>query len=80
MRSPLMRARFYGPFYSPLERAWEMSLQCYKPMPDDAQALIASPKLSAIYLDVPLHLFPLFPLALRPRLLLSLICPSLLFH
>lgn len=36
-------------------------MHCYKPMPDEAQALTASPKLSAIYLDVPLHLPLLFP-------------------
>lgn len=43
-------------------------------MSDEAQALIASPKLFAIYLDVPLHLPPLFPLALRllPPLLVTL--------
>lgn len=54
----------WRPFYSPLERAWKMRLQCYNPMPDGTQALIASPKLHAIYLCVPLHLSLLFPLAL----------------
>lgn len=51
-----------------------MRLQCYKPIPDEARALIAPPKLSAIYLDVPLHLCSLFPLALRllPALLVTL--------
>lgn len=47
-----------------------MRVQCYKPMPDEARALTASPKLSAIYLHVPLHLSPLFPPALGPGLLL----------
>lgn len=45
-----------------------MRLQCYKTRPDEAQALTASPKLSAIYLYVPLHLFPLFPLSSRAPL------------
>lgn len=71
MKLPLMRIHFSGTaakmkaFLLPLERAWDMRLQCYKPMPDEAEMLIASPELAAIYLDVPLHLFPPLPLALR---------------
>lgn len=45
-----------------------MRLQRYKTTPDEAQAPTASPKLSAIYLYVPLHLFPLFPLSFRAPL------------
>lgn len=70
------RLQKWRPLYSPLERAWEMRLQCYKSMPDEAQALIPCLKLPAIYLYVPLHLFLLFPLALGPHLLL----PSSLFQ
>lgn len=55
-----------------------MRLQRYKP--DEARALTASPKLSAIYLHDPLHHSALFPLAPRPCLILFLMCPSLLFH
>lgn len=72
----MRRQQKWRPLYSPLERAWEMRLQSYKSMPDEAQALIPSLKLPAIYLDVPLHLFLLFPLTLGPHLLL----PSFLFQ
>lgn len=70
-RLPLMRIHFNGTaakmkaFLLPLERAWDMRLQRYKPAPDEAEMLIASPELSVIYLYVVLHLFPLLPLALR---------------
>lgn len=61
-RLPLMRIHFNGTaakmkaFLLPLERAWDMRLQRYKPAPDEAEMLIASPELSAIYLHVLLHL------------------------
>lgn len=71
-----MRIHFNGTaakmkaFLLPLERAWDMRLQRYKPAPDEAEMLIASPELSAIYLHVLLHLFSLLPLRLLgPRVL-----------
>lgn len=70
------RQQKWRPLYFPLKRAWEMRLRCYKSMPDEAQALIPSLKPPAIYLDVPLHLLLLFPLALWLHLLL----PSFLFQ
>lgn len=70
------RQQKWRPLYFPLKRAWEMRLRCYKSLPDEAQALIPSLKPPVIYLDVPLHLLLLFPLALWLHLLL----PSFLFQ
>lgn len=73
MRSPLMTAASIGlqlnwrPFYSPLKRAWEMRLQCYKTRPWSSSPYSLSKALCHLSL-CPLHLFPLFPLSSRAPL------------